>query len=151
MNFLRESVRALGYDSAITWTTPTGFKVVQSYRKYKKIDVESVFQNLSVTIQATELADPQEETESEPVEASEQPDSADSSDDGASEEPTESAEADSDGDLEAFRAQAKKLGYQLDKSERRVNNPERHAFREKMRASILKDTTRISLVRSFLD
>ena len=57
MNFLRESVRALGYDSAITWTTPTGFKVVQSYRKYKKINVESVFQNLSVTIQANELGD----------------------------------------------------------------------------------------------
>jgi len=57
MNFLRESVRALGYDSAITWTTPTGFKVVQSYRKYKKINVESVFQNLNVTIQADELAD----------------------------------------------------------------------------------------------
>jgi DNA-directed RNA polymerase len=55
MNFLRESVRALGYDSAVTWTTPTGFKVVQSYRKYKKLKVETVFQNLSMTILADEL------------------------------------------------------------------------------------------------
>jgi DNA-directed RNA polymerase len=55
MNFLRESVRALGYDSAVTWTTPTGFKVVQSYRKYKKVEVQSVFQNLSMSITADEL------------------------------------------------------------------------------------------------
>jgi len=58
MNFLRESVRALGYDSAVTWTTPTGFKVIQSYRKYKKkVEVQSVFQNLSVAIQVEEMDD----------------------------------------------------------------------------------------------
>jgi len=50
MKFLRESVRALGYDKPITWTTPTGFKVIQSFHRYKKVNVESVFQNLSITI-----------------------------------------------------------------------------------------------------
>ena len=57
MKFLRESVRALGYDKAITWTTPTGFKVVQSYRKYKKVEVESVFQNVNITIQTDKVLD----------------------------------------------------------------------------------------------
>lgn len=57
MQFLRESVRAMGYDQPITWTTPTGFKVVQSFHRYKKVKVESVFQNLSITINTDELAD----------------------------------------------------------------------------------------------
>jgi DNA-directed RNA polymerase len=57
MKFLRESVRALGYDKPITWTTPTGFKVIQSFHRYKKVNVESVFQNLSITIQANDFQD----------------------------------------------------------------------------------------------
>ncbi len=57
MKFLRETVRALGCDEPITWSTPTGFKVVQSYRKFKKLKVESVFQNMSISITTDELGD----------------------------------------------------------------------------------------------
>ena len=57
MKFLRETVRSLGCDEPITWSTPTGFKVVQSYRKFKKLKVESVFQNMSISITTDELGD----------------------------------------------------------------------------------------------
>ncbi len=57
MKFLRETVRALGCDEPITWSTPTGFKVVQSYRKFKTLKVESVFQNMSISITTDELGD----------------------------------------------------------------------------------------------
>lgn len=81
-------------------------------------------------------SDEEKETEPDAVEANEQPvHEDDSSDSGAAEDDGGTAsEVEADGDLDSFRAQAKKLGYTLDKGERRVTIPERHAFRDKMRA-----------------
>ncbi len=50
MKYLRETIRCLPYENGITWTTPTGFKVKQSFRKYKKVDLESVFDNTTVYV-----------------------------------------------------------------------------------------------------
>ena len=50
MKYLRETIRCLPYENGITWTTPTGFKVKQSFSKYKKIDLESVFDNTTVYV-----------------------------------------------------------------------------------------------------
>lgn len=57
MKFLKQSVRELGYEAPIMWTTPTGFKVVQSFRKTKKVSVDSVFDNTHMKLHTEELAD----------------------------------------------------------------------------------------------
>jgi DNA-directed RNA polymerase len=56
MKFLKESIRGLGYDSPLMWTTPTGFKVIQSFRKTKKVSVASVFDNTNMVLHTEELA-----------------------------------------------------------------------------------------------
>lgn len=57
MAFLKETVRSLSSDTPIKWTTPTGFKVVQSFRKKKQVWVDSVFDTTYVRLSTEDLAD----------------------------------------------------------------------------------------------
>jgi len=57
MQFLKDSVRALPSDQPVTWTTPTGFKVVQSFREKKQVWVDSVFDNTYIRLKTEDLSD----------------------------------------------------------------------------------------------